>query len=136
MRLLAEIALVAVAAVGVAVCLALIPDVPSPRRRRPAVLQPSRPEQLIELERLVSMSGADALHVHAYLRPLLTEIASGRLGARGRALGRMQESVGRQILGDHLWEIVRPNRSFPGDRHGPGVSPQELGAMLERLERL
>jgi hypothetical protein len=81
-------------------------------------------------------AGANTLHVHAYLRPLLAEMASRRLAARGRTLERMPESVGRQVLGDRLWEIVRPHRPFPEDRHGPGVSPQDLRAMLGVLERL
>ena len=135
--MLAEIALIAVAAVGVAVCLALLPAAgPIRRRRRAAATEQSRPEQLVALERLVITVDANALQVHAYLRPLLAEIASRRLVARGRRLERMPESVGREVLGDRLWEIVRPNRPFPGDRHGPGVSPQDLGAMLEVLERL
>ena len=136
MRLLAEIALVAISAVGVAVGLAHMPNVPSTRRRRAAVPPPSRPKQLAELERLVSIARDNALHVHAYLRPLLAEIASRRLAARGRALGRMPEPVGRHVLGDRLWEIVRPNRPFPEDRRAPGVSLRELSEMLERLERL
>ncbi|MGI8506050.1 MAG: hypothetical protein ACR2MK_04465 [Solirubrobacteraceae bacterium] len=136
MTLLAEIALVAIAAIGVATCLALLPAGPSLRRRRAAAPPPSRPVQLLELERLVSMSGANAVHVHAYLRPLLAEIAGRRLAARGRTLARMPESAGREVLGDRLWEIVRPGRPFPEDRHGPGVSPQDLRVMLEVLERL
>ena len=29
--------------------------------------------------------------------------------------------------GDDLWEIVRLDRPFPEDRHGPGVAPQDAG---------
>ncbi len=136
MTLLVEIALVAVAAVGVVLCLALLPEAASPRRRRAAARQPSRPEQLVRLERLVSRAGTSALQVHAYLRPLLAEIAARRLGAHGQTLERMPEAVGRGVLGDRLWEIVRPDRPFPQDRHGPGVSSHDLGEMLEVLERL
>jgi hypothetical protein len=134
--LLAEIALVGIAAVGVAVCLALLPEAASTRRRRAAVARRSRPEQLLALERLVITGGADAVNVHAYLRPLLAEIASRRLAAQGRALESMPESVGRQLLGDRLWEIVRPHRPFPEDRYGPGISPHDLLAMLGVLASL
>jgi hypothetical protein len=48
----------------------------------------------------------------------------------------MPEAVGRELLGDRLWDIVRPGRPFPEDRHGPGVSPRELGAMLEVIRQL
>jgi hypothetical protein len=136
MTLVLEIVLIAAAAVGVAVCLALLPDAESSRWRRPAAPTPSRPEPLARLEGLVVMSGTSALQVHAYLRPLLAEIASRRLAARGQTLAGMSEATGRRLLGDHLWDIVRPDRPFPEERHGPGVSSQELSAMLDVLERL
>jgi hypothetical protein len=97
---------------------------------------PSRPGQLVELERLVITAATSAVHVHAYLRPVLVEISSYRLAARGQTLERMPDAVGRELLGDRLWDIVRPDRRFPDDRHGPGVAPEELRAMLEALERL
>jgi hypothetical protein len=136
MTLVLEIVLIAAAAVGVAVCLALLPDAESSRWRRPAAPTPSRPEPLARLEGLVVMSGTSALQVHAYLRPLLAEIASRRLAARGQTLAGMSEAAGRLLLGDRLWDIVRPDRPFPEDRHGPGVSSQELAGMLDVLERL
>jgi len=134
--LLAGIALVALAAVGVAVCLSLLPEPPKRRRGRASVRRPSRPEQLVALERLVSTSGASALHAHVYLRPLLAEIASRRLAARGQTLERMSDPAGRLVLGERLWEVARPDRPFPEDRYGPGVSADDLRAMLEVLERL
>jgi hypothetical protein len=134
--LLAEIALVALAAVGVAVCVALLPEAARWRRGRRTPPPASRPEPLVHLERLVAMARANTLQVHAYLRPLLIEVAARRLAARGRSLNRMSDTDGAQLLGDRLWEIVRPNRPFPEDRDAPGVSPQELSTMLEVLERL
>lgn len=136
MRLLAEIGLVALAAVGVAVSVALLPDGRSSRRHRGSAGQASRPEQLVALERLVSGATTSTLHVHAYLRPLLAEIAARRLAARGRALERLSEPDGRQLLGGSLWEIIRPDKRIPEDRHAAGVSAEELGAILEVLERL
>jgi hypothetical protein len=131
-----EIVLVAAAAVGIAVCLVLLPDAESSRWRGPAEPAPSRPVQLVRLEGLVVMSGASPVHVHAYLRPLVAEIAARRLAARGQTLAGMSEAAGRRALGDRLWELVRPARPFPEDRNGPGVSSQELAAMLDVLERL
>ena len=135
MKLLVEIALVVLAGVGVAACLALLPRAPAPGRRRRAPVSP-RPEQLVELERLVVTAGTSAVQAHAYLRPHLIAIASYRLAAGGRTLDQMTGAVGRELLGDRLWDLVRPDRPFPQDRHGPGVRPQELRAMIERLERL
>ena len=76
------------------------------------------------------------MQVHAYLRPCLIEIAAYRLAARGQTLDRMPAHVGRELLGDRLWDIVRPARPFPEDRNAAGVRPPELAAMLAVLERL
>ena len=136
MRLLAEIALIVLAGIAVATCVTLLPT-PRPLRRRKHVAPgPPQPQQLVALERLVLAAGPSAVSVHAYLRPLLIGIVSHRLAARGQTLERMPDTVGREVLGDRLWDIVRPDRPFPEDRHGPGVPPQELGAMLEVIRRL
>ena len=136
MTILAEIALVLLAAIGVAVCLARLPAPGRPTTGRASARQAPRPAQLVRLEGVVSMSGASALHAHAELRPLLAEVVSRRLAARGQALERMPDAAGRELLGERLWEIVRPDRPFPEDRHGPGVSARDLCAMLELIERL
>ena len=136
MRLLAEVGLVVLAAIGVAGCVALLPGTPPTRRRRARAVVPPRPDQLVALERLTMSARRSAVHVHAYLRPVLVEIASRRLAAHGHNLERMPEAAGRELLGDRLWDIVRPGRPFPEDKRGPGVTPQELGGMLEVLERL
>jgi hypothetical protein len=135
MTVLAEIALVVIAAVAVAVSVAVVPGT-SARWRRASAREPVRPGQLVANERLVVMARTSALQVHAYLRPILVELASQRLVANGQALDRMSDVTGRRILGEALWEIVRPDRPFPEHRHGPGVHPQTLEAMLDVLERL
>lgn len=136
MTLLVELALVALSAVGLAVALALMPRAPSARRRRRAAPRHSTPEQLVRLERLVRTAGLSRLHAHAYLRPVLAEIASRRLAARGLSIERMQAPVGERLLGEQLWEIVRPDRPFPEERDARGVSIHELSAMLRSLEEL
>ncbi len=136
MRLAAEIALVVLTGIGLAVCVALLPTAPTWRRPpRPAPAS-GRPGQLVALERLVVTAGTSAMQVHAYLRPRLIEIAAYRLAARGQTLDRMPDAVGRELLGDRLWDIVRPGRPFPQDRNAPGIRPPELAAMLAVLERL
>ena len=135
MTLLAEIAVVVLAGIGLATCFVLLPDgPPAGRRRRKPV--PERPTPLVELERLVVTAGTSAVQTHAYLRPRLIKVASYRLAARGQTLEQMSDATGRELLGDRLWDLVRPERPFPEDRRGPGVAPQELDAMLEVLERL
>jgi len=136
MTLLAEIALLVAAAVAIGVCLSRLPaSKPTPWHYsvRPG---PARPQPLIDAERLVSMSGTSAMTVHARLRPALVEIAQRRLAARGYALDTMGDVTGAQVLGPRLWDLVRPDRPFPEDRHGPGISTGELASMLTELERL
>jgi len=135
-RLLVEIGLVVLAAIGVAGCVGLAPGPRQTRGRRARALVPPRPDQLLALERLTLSARTSAVHVHAYLRPVLVEIASRRLAAHGHNIERMSETTGRKLLGGRLWDIVRPGRPFPEDRHGPGVTAEELGAMLDVLERL
>lgn len=136
MRLVAEIALIAVAAAVIGVCLARLPAAAAQRWLRASRPAPERPSQLVDLERLVSKSTVSAVTVHAHLRPLLVEIATRRLAARGNALERMTDPDGVALLGEALWDVVRPGRPFPADRHGPGIPPGELGAMVAVLERL
>lgn len=135
MRLLAEIALIAIAAVGGAVCVARLPRAEAgSRHRRPP--EQSRPEQLIAVERLIVNAQSTQLNAHAYLRPVLAEIASRRLGGHGHALETMPDERGRRLLGELLWDIVRPGRPFPEDRSAPGISSAQLGEMLDVLEGL
>jgi hypothetical protein len=135
-RLLAEIVLIVVAAGVIAGCLARLPAGAATRWHRASHPAPPRPQQLVELESLVSMSASRAVVAHARLRPLLVEIVSRRLAARGGALVRMTDRDGVALLGEPLWEIVRPARPFPEDRSGPGIILPELEAMLVALEQL
>lgn len=136
MSRLLEILLVAIAAGAAGTSLVTLPRAVTTRWRGAAQPPEGSPEQLVRLERLVSTSGFSPVTVHAYLRPLLAEIASQRLAVRGRSLDRLSNTAGEQLLGERLWDIVRPSRPFPEDRYGPGLSPAELCAMLEVLERL
>ena len=136
MTLAAGIALIVLAGIAVAICVTRLPAPHVSRRRRAVAAGSARPQQLVALERLVTTAGPSAVSAHAYLRPLLIEIVSRRLAARGHTLERMPATTGRSVLGDRLWDIVRPDRPFPQDRHGPGVRPQELSAMLEVIRGL
>lgn len=90
---------------------------------------PQRPPQLERLERELTMATATAFDLHARLRPQLREIAEMRLAARGL---RLEEGV----LDDELWELVRPDRPPPANRHAEGIKPAELRRAVEALEAL
>ncbi len=73
--------------------------------------------------------------VHTELRPLLREIAAGRLARRQIALDR-DPAAAREALGDELWELVRPGRGMPADRRAQGIDLAALERLTDRLEAL
>jgi hypothetical protein len=103
------------------------------RRRAP---DPHRPQGLVAIERLVFLAEAASFDLHYRLRPILREIAAQRLAdSRGLRLDGGGPQVER-VLGEGLWEIVRPDRPGPESRFDPGVRPQDLRRAIERLESL
>lgn len=103
------------------------------RRRAP---DPHRPHGLVAIERLVILAEAASFDLHYRLRPILREIAAQRLAdSRGLRLDRGGPQVER-VLGEGLWELVRPDRPGPESRFDPGVRPQDLRRAIERLESI
>jgi hypothetical protein len=103
------------------------------RRRKPA---PAQAVEFLRMERELSLGMADADHAHRRLLPLLRAAAAARLAARhGTALERRPETA-RALLGDEVWELLRPDRPDPEDRHGPGVQREQVVAVIEAVEAL
>ena len=102
-------------------------------RRKPT---DSQPVELLRMERELLLGIADADHAHRRLLPLLRTAAAARLSARhGFELERRPEAA-RALLGADVWELLRPDRPAPEDRHGPGVSRERIAAAIERVESL
>ena len=97
-----------------------------PRRRSPAVLP-----ELDRLVRELSLGTQSAFDFHVRLRPVLREIAEARLAARGRRLDDAE-----RLLGPEAWELVRPDRPLPADRHGPGADPAAVRRFVDALEKI
>lgn len=94
--------------------------------------RPTRPTDLLRIERELSLGAASAGHLHARLLPLLREAASARLGFDlVRFPARAQAA-----LGDETWELLRPDRPAPEDRHGTGAPLRKLEHCIETLERI
>jgi len=91
--------------------------------------------ELDRLEREVYVGAARAFDLHYRLRPVLREIAEVRLERRGLRIDAPGEAV-RELLGEELWELTRPDREPPVNRHGPGPGLRHLGATVTRLEAL
>jgi hypothetical protein len=87
------------------------------------------------MERQVGMARGSAGDVHERLSPLLREIARDRLATAGIDLDRDPEAAA-ETLGPETWELVRPDRPPPPDRHGPGASLSGIRAAVTRLEEI
>jgi hypothetical protein len=88
------------------------------------------------MDREIVLGSADADHAHRRLLPLLRAAASARLAARhGIELERRPE-LARSLLGEDVWELLRPDRPEPDDRHGPGIPRERIAAVIERVEAL
>ncbi|MFZ0341770.1 MAG: hypothetical protein WAL31_05495 [Gaiellaceae bacterium] len=113
---------------------------PAPRfeqalRRRKARSSP-QPEELLHMEREIVLGSADADHAHRRLLPLLRGIAAARIASRhGFELERRPEAA-RALLGEDAWELLRPDRREPEDRHAPGLPHESIVAVIERVEAL
>jgi hypothetical protein len=47
---------------------------------------------------------------------------------------RLEDAEG--VLDGELWELVRPDRPPPSNRHAGGIPPTELRRVVEELEAL
>lgn len=97
-----------------------------PHRRPPAVLP-----ELDRLGRELSLGTQSAFDFHVRLRPILREIAEARLAARGRRLEDAEE-----LFGPDAWELVRPDRPLPADRHAPGADAAAVRRFVDALEKI
>jgi hypothetical protein len=104
-----------------------VPEIAAEREAEP----PQRPPGLERIERELTMASSTAFDLHARLRPQLREIAELRLATRGV---RLEDAEG--VLDEELWELVRPDRPPPSNRHAGGIPPAELRRVVEALEAL
>lgn len=103
------------------------------RKQKPA---PSQAVEFLRMERELSLGMADADHAHRRLLPLLRSAAAARLASKhGIALERRPETA-RSLLGDDVWELLRPDRPEPEDRHATGLKQEEIVAVIASVEAL
>jgi hypothetical protein len=96
----------------------------------------AQPEELLRMDRELILGSADADHAQRRLLPLLRATAAARIAARhGFELERRPEAA-RTLLGDDVWELLRPDRPEPEDRHAAGVPRERIAAVIERVESL
>jgi hypothetical protein len=91
----------------------------------------SRDAPVQEVERMtreVTLGVATAYDLHVRVLPQLRQIAQARLERSGRPFG--PETVGP------WWELLRPDRPPPDNRHAAGISQSDLRALVSDLERM
>jgi hypothetical protein len=77
---------------------------------------PSRPTELVRMERELTLAMANAGHVHDRFKPIVRDIAA----ARG-------------TVDDGTWEFLQS--PAPADRNAPGLSLRRIRALIDALER-
>ena len=126
-------ALVLATALAAATALQLRPARTQQPPRRPG--DDELPLRLREVADAVRESERSEFGVDRSLRPLLVPIVAARLGRRGVDMA-LAPARAQELLGDRLWEIVRPDRPSAAYRIGHGLAGDDLLAAIERLEQL
>jgi hypothetical protein len=103
--------------------------------RQPTVAA-ARPGSLARVEREVSMAGVAAFDVHFRLRPALVQLAAELLSSRRGIDLEHEPDRAHAVLGDDAWELVRPDRPEPRDRHGAGINEADLDRVVTALEHV
>ena len=109
-----------------------------PARRRqppPRARVDDMPSRLRQIVGILRESEESEVGVDRSLRPLLVPIAAARLGRRGVDMALAPRRA-QELLGDVLWEIVRPDRPAAAYRVGRGLAGDDLRTAIERLEQL
>jgi hypothetical protein len=107
------------------------------RRQQPPPPAPDHelPSRLRQIANDLRESGQSEVGVDRSLRPLLVPIVTARLGRRGVDM-ELAPLHAQELLGDVLWEIVRPDRPAAVYRVGHGLADDDLRTAIERLEQL
>jgi hypothetical protein len=96
----------------------------------------SQPVELLRMERELVLGTANATHAHLRLLPLLRAAAAARLASHHGIELEQRRQAAQALLGDDAWDILRPDRPTPADRHAPGVPRASVVAVIDRLESL
>lgn len=110
----------------------------APLRRRARHAAPARrvPGPLGRLEQEAALGVAWSFDLHHRLRPRLRTIALELLASRHRLSLDDEDGRARTLLGEETWELVRADRLPPDDRQARGIPINDLGRVVESIERL
>jgi hypothetical protein len=108
---------------------------PPRKQQPPRARDPKMPLRLRQIADDLRESEQSEFGVDRSLRPLLVPIVAARLGRRGVDMALAPRRA-QELLGDVLWEIVRPDRPSAAYRVGRGLAVDDLRTAIERLEQL
>ena len=131
------VALAAALALATALAAATALQLRPARRRQPPprARDQKMPLRLRQIAEDLRESEQSEFGVDRSLRPLLVPIVAARLGRRGVDMAIAPRRA-QELLGDRLWEIVRPDRASAANRTGRGLAGDDLRTAIERLEQL
>jgi hypothetical protein len=131
-----EAASVAAGAVAAVVAVRAMPGAARARRagRRQPPAPPPAPPDLRMYERMLRLAASSAGEAHHRLAPALREIAARRLAAGDRIDLYADPGAARARLSAPTWDLIRPDRPPPPDRHARGPALAELEAAIAELE--
>jgi hypothetical protein len=112
------------------------PERPLRRRKRAARTRRRPPPALARIEHEAALGAAGSFDLHFRLVPRLRSLAAGLLASRRRISLDEDSAAARGVLGEATFELVRPDRLPPEDRLGRGISPRDLGLVVDSLERI
>jgi hypothetical protein len=84
----------------------------------------------------LSWADVSPRHYDVVTRPLLTRLAAARLADRHRVDLWSDPGGARAVLGDDVWTWVDPAREASRDSQPPGIGPETLTRIVDRLESL
>ena len=106
-------------------------------RRRPGPPVDNAPFRAYrQVAEQLSWADVSPRHYDLVTRPLLTRLAAARLADRHRIDLWSNPDAARGVLGDDVWPWVDPTREASRDSQPPGIAPETLTRIVDRLERL
>lgn len=99
-----------------------------------------RPEQrwpsYSAMERRVGFASRSPRIFDRAMKPLLTRVAATVLRDRTGIDLYTDPHAARRVLGDEAWWLVDPGRELAEDSGSPGIGPDRIEPLLDRLEQL
>ena len=126
------------AGVAVLVLALRLPGAAPPRHRpRPGPAVDNEPYRAYrQVAEQLSWADVSPRHYDVVTRPLLTRLAAARLADRHRVDLWSDPAGARAVLGDDVWTWVDPAREASRDSQPPGIGPETLTRIVDRLESL